>query len=44
MAEVRERYPADHYVIRALDLGMPERTAAVERATDWLSSVGLDHV
>lgn len=44
MAEVRERYPTDHYVIRALDLGMPERVAAVERATEWLSSVGLDHV
>ena len=44
MSEVRERYPADHYVIQALDLGMSERVAAVERATGWLSSVGLDHV
>jgi len=41
MTEVRERYPADHYVIRALDLGMGERVAAVERAQAWLSSVGL---
>ncbi|PVZ09039.1 hypothetical protein [Actinomycetospora cinnamomea] len=44
MDEVRERYPSDHYVIRALDLGMPERVGAVERATAWLSSAGLDHV
>lgn len=44
MDDVRERYPSDHYVIRALDLGMPERVAAMERATTWLSSVGLDHV
>lgn len=41
MAEVRERYPEDHYVIRALDDGMPERVAAVERAEAWLVSVGL---
>jgi hypothetical protein len=41
MAEVRERYPSDHYVIQALDLGMPERVAAVERAETWLESVGL---
>lgn len=41
MAELRQRYPADHYVIRALDLGMPERVAAVERAEAWLASVGL---
>lgn len=44
MAEVRKRYPADHYVIQALDLGMPERIAAVERAKAWLSSAGLAHV
>lgn len=44
MAEVRERYSPEHYVIRALDLGMPERAAAVERASAWLSSVGLAHV
>ena len=41
MADVRQRYPNDHYVIRALDLGMPERVAAVERAQTWLTSVGL---
>lgn len=41
MAEVRARYPADHYVIQALDLGMSERVAAVERARAWLESVGL---
>jgi hypothetical protein len=41
MAEVRERYPSDHYVVQALDLGMPERVAAVERAETWLDSVGL---
>ena len=41
MAEVRERCPEDHYVIRALDDGMPGRVAAVERAEAWLVSVGL---
>lgn len=41
MAEVRERYPSDHYVIRALDAGMDERCAAVARAESWLVSVGL---
>lgn len=44
MAEVRDRYPADHYVIQALDLGMSERVAAVERAAAWLSLAGLGHV
>lgn len=42
MLEVCERYGSKHYVIRALELGMPERIAAVERAQAWLSSVGLD--
>jgi hypothetical protein len=41
MAEVRERYPSDHYVIRALDAGMGERRAAVARAENWLASVEL---
>lgn len=41
MDEVRERYPADHYVIRALDKGMDDRRAAVVRAENWLSDVGL---
>lgn len=41
MDEVRERYPAEHYVIRALDVGMDDRRSAVERARGWLSSVGL---
>lgn len=40
MAELRERYPADHYVIRALDASMPERRAAVDRAERWIA----DHV
>ena len=34
MAEVRERYLPEHYVIRALDLGMAERVSAVERSPD----------
>ena len=41
MAEVRERYPADHYVSRALDGSMADRRGAVDRAKSWLSSVGL---
>lgn len=40
MEEVRERYPADHYVSRALDASMPEREAAVARAERWIA----DHV
>lgn len=40
MDEVRERYPADHYVSRALDASMPEREAAVARAERWIA----DHV
>lgn len=39
MADVRARYDAGHYVIRALDAGMAERRAAVERARAWLVSV-----
>lgn len=41
MAEVRERYGPDHYVTRALDVGMDERRAAVQRSREWLTSVGL---
>ncbi|WP_433784608.1 HD domain-containing protein [Actinomycetospora sp. CA-101289] len=41
MAEVRERYGPDHYVTRALDAGMDERRAAVQRSRDWLTRVGL---
>lgn len=41
MAEVRERYPSDHYVSRALDGSMADRRGAVDRAESWLSSVGL---
>jgi hypothetical protein len=41
MTEVRERYGANHYVVLALDDGMSERVAAVERARSWLTSVGL---
>lgn len=44
MEDVRERYPPDHYVVRALDAGMGERRAAVERAESWIESVGLDQV
>ncbi|WP_226366121.1 hypothetical protein [Pseudonocardia sp. ICBG162] len=41
MAEVRERYPTEHYVSRALDRSMADRRGAVDRAESWLSSVGL---
>jgi putative nucleotidyltransferase with HDIG domain len=41
MAEVRERYPDDHYVVRALDAGMEERRQAVARAEQWIEQVGL---
>ena len=41
MADVRSRYPSDHYVIRALDAGMDERRAAVTRAELWLQDVAL---
>jgi HD superfamily phosphodiesterase len=45
MAEVRERYDADHYVNRALDAGLDEREVAVSRARSWIEGVGLvDHV
>jgi hypothetical protein len=33
MDEVRERYGPEHYVARALDAGMAEREAAVQRAS-----------
>ncbi|MBW0103660.1 phosphohydrolase [Pseudonocardia sp. KRD291] len=41
MDEVRDRYPTDHYVIRALDVSMLARSSAVERAETWLSGHGL---
>jgi putative nucleotidyltransferase with HDIG domain len=45
MADVRERYNPDHYVIRSLDAGMAERRAAVLRAEAWIRRVGaLGHV
>ena len=44
MEEVRERYPPDHYIARALDVGMRERELAVGRAEAWIADVGLSHV
>ena len=44
MDEVRERYPPDHYITRALDVGMREREMAVARAEAWIARVGLSHV
>lgn len=41
MADVRDRYSVDHYVIRALDESMADRSAAVARVDSWLSEVGL---
>ncbi len=41
MSEVRDRYPDDHYVVRALDKSMDDRRAAVERAQTWLASAGV---
>lgn len=41
MEEVRERYPPDHYVVQALAAGMADRTAAVDRAEEWVSAAGL---
>jgi putative nucleotidyltransferase with HDIG domain len=41
MDDVRARYAPDHYVIRALDVGMAERRAAVARASEWIDSVGI---
>ncbi|GEL27125.1 hypothetical protein PSU4_60790 [Pseudonocardia sulfidoxydans NBRC 16205] len=40
MAELRERYPADHYVVRSLEAGMPMRQQAVDRAQGWINRVG----
>jgi hypothetical protein len=37
------RYGPDHYVTRAMTAGMPERAAAVERATAWLDEHGIPH-
>lgn len=44
MAELRDRYPADHYISRALDVGMRERELTVLRAEAWLADVGHSHV
>ena len=41
MNDVRQRYPADHYVIRALEGSMVDRRSAVDRAEAWLSGAGL---
>ena len=41
MDDVRARYAPDHYVIRALDVGMAERRAAVARASEWIDSLGI---
>ena len=38
MDDVRTRYLADDYVIRALDASMPERVGAVTRAQVWIDS------
>ncbi|GAA4535294.1 GntR family transcriptional regulator [Pseudonocardia xishanensis] len=37
MTEVAARYGPDHYVTGAMTAGMPERAAAVERATAWIA-------
>ena len=44
MAELRERYPADHHIVRALAVNWPQRELAVQRAEAWISDVGLTHV
>jgi putative nucleotidyltransferase with HDIG domain len=44
MEDVRERYPPDHYIARALEVGMRERELAVIRAEAWISDLGLSHV
>lgn len=41
MEDVRARYSADDYVIKALDASMPERIGAVTRAEAWIESVGF---
>lgn len=41
MAELRERYPDDHYVVRALDAGMAARQEAVDRAQEWIGRAGV---
>lgn len=41
MEEVQDRYAVDHYVVLALEAGMGERRAAVERAERWIECVGL---
>lgn len=44
MAELRERYPADHHIVRALAVNWPQRELVVQRAEAWISDVGLTHV
>ena len=45
MDDVRARYPIDHYVIRALNVGMVERRGAIRCAEELIERVGLaDHV
>lgn len=40
MKDVRARYTADSYVIKALEASMPERVGAVTRAQVWIDSLG----
>ena len=44
MAEVQQRYPPDHYVVRALAVNWPQRETAIERAQAWIGDAGLSHV
>ena len=39
MDEIRERYPPDHYVARALGIAMGERELAIERVEFWIAQV-----
>lgn len=41
MAEVRQRYAPDHYVVRALAVNWPQREVAIERAEAWIRNAGL---
>ncbi len=42
MDDVRARYAPDHYVVRALDVGMAERQGAMHRAEQWIRRVGAE--
>lgn len=46
MADIRARYPADHYVTRALEPSMRDRQAAVDRAIRWIEAARIvpDHL